>query len=175
MKALPLTQGKLAAVDSEDFERLSKYNWRYTRHANSAAREVSILGSQKVKVIPIACEVLQTGKRVDHKDCDGLNNQKLNLRICTTSQNAQNSRKATEASSEYKGVWRDEARNKWRSRIMLNGAEYFIGRYKTEVQAAVFYDLAAVHLFKEFARLNFPEHKKFYEKYWKEKEEQEPS
>ena len=60
------------------------------------------------------------GMVVDHKDGNGLNNRKSNLRLCTPAQNVRNRRPALGSSSKYKGVSRDKSRRKWLARIGCN-------------------------------------------------------
>ena len=151
MRAIPLTQNKIALVDNEDYERLKQYNWRYVKKGNRAIRG---------KNISMAHEVLQITEQIDHKDNFGLNYQKHNLRICTNSQNQQNRNKQRKkASSKYKGVQRTTAR-KWRAGITLYilGKSYrqHLGYFSNEEEAARVYDKAARIHFKEFAALNFP-------------------
>ena len=115
-------------------------------------------------------EILQTNEMIDHKDGDNVNYQKFNLRICTYSQNNANRRPRQGCTSKHKGVYWREDRSKWSSRIHYEEYLYHLGCYEDERQAAFFYDIAAVHFFGEFARLNFPENIEFIKQYWKEKE-----
>jgi hypothetical protein len=92
---------------------------------------------------------------VDHKDNNGLNNQKQNLRICTYSENGANQRKTRGASSKYKGVHWDKGRSKWRSEINVAGCRISLGRVSSEEEAGEAYDKAAYRAFGSFAKLNF--------------------
>ena len=107
---------------------------------------------------------------VDHRDTNSLNNQRFNLRLCTRAENSRNRRPQQRCSSMYKGVYWRKISKKWQSQITFEGQYYNLGSLKDERQAALFYDIAAVHFFGEFARLNFPEHIEFIKNYWKEKE-----
>jgi len=92
---------------------------------------------------------------VDHKDGNGLNNRKANLRLCTNSQNQAN-RNGTQRNntSGFNGVTWSKHDKKWRAKIMLNKKRVHLGGYYTAAEAANAYDKAAIKLFGEFARVN---------------------
>lgn len=94
---------------------------------------------------------------VDHRDGEGLNNRRSNLRLVTNSQNNMNSQCRWGALSKYKGVSWHKRREKWQGRIKLNGKEIYLGYFDNEKKAARAYDEAAKKHFGEFARLNFSE------------------
>ena len=91
---------------------------------------------------------------VDHKDGNGLNNQKSNLRLATTSQNLANGRARDNFTSKYKGVHWDRFNNKWRVQVQTKDRIVRLGRFGNEVFAALAYNDAAVRLQGEFARIN---------------------
>jgi hypothetical protein len=93
-------------------------------------------------------------KFVDHINGNGLDNRDENLRLATNSQNQMNSRKRSGTSSRYKGV--SLQRKRWRAQIKLDGKLIYLGMFDTEEQAAMAYDYAAIELFGEFSRINFP-------------------
>jgi hypothetical protein len=93
------------------------------------------------------------GKLVDHRDMDGLNNLRSNLRIATQSENQRN-RRSSPHTSRYKGVSIYRG-NRWRAKIVLNGHQTHVGHFVDEVEAARAYDKKARELFGEFARTNF--------------------
>ncbi len=96
------------------------------------------------------------GMLVDHRDHNGLNDRRHNLRLATHSQNAANNRKAPPAHG-YRGVcWRKSDRV-WRAVITVNRRSIQVGEFKDIVKAARAYDKAALKYHGEFARLNFPD------------------
>lgn len=97
------------------------------------------------------------GFQVDHKDRNGLNNKRNNLRLATCAQNSQNKRKRKNSASLYKGVWFYVKYNTWRALIRIKNKLKIIGRFNTEEEAARAYDYEALKHFGEFARLNFPD------------------
>jgi hypothetical protein len=96
------------------------------------------------------------GLLVDHKNGDGLDNRRSNLRLATHSQNQCNKLKIkTKVTSQYVGVHFDKRRSQWATSIRNNGKTIWLGRFDSEIDAAKAYDQAAKKHHGEFARLNF--------------------
>lgn len=94
------------------------------------------------------------GEEVDHRDGDGLNNIRRNLRACTHGRNTQNQRRPVHNTSGFKGV--SQKGNRWRAYIKFNGVQHHLGTYDSAIHAAKVYDRSAQRLFGHFSRLNFP-------------------
>jgi len=161
MKEIQLTQGKVAIVDDEDYQMVNQFKWYALKNGNTfyARRVVPVNGRQKT-VHMHQFIIGDTPKKsdIDHKDGNGCNNQKLNLRICTHQENMMNQKKPDKnCTSIYKGVCWHKRDNKWQSRIQIDGKLIHIGYFMDESDAARAYDKAAKHHFKEFAYLNFNE------------------
>jgi hypothetical protein len=93
---------------------------------------------------------------VDHKDGNGINNRRSNLRLATHSQNMVHSKMRKDNKSGLRGVSFDKEKNLWRCCISINDRTEFIGRFRDPVEAAKAFDKRALELFDEFAVLNFP-------------------
>lgn len=150
MKRIPLTQGKYALVDDDMFDYLSQWKW-YT-HKN---KNVYYAEKRRSYAMHRLIMNAKKGQPVDHKNRNGLDNQKDNLRFATISQNAQNQKLQRGCSSRYKGVNWHKRDKKWQSRIKINNKTIHLGYHHNEIVAAWVYDQMAKNLFKEFARLNF--------------------
>ncbi len=92
---------------------------------------------------------------VDHRNGDGLDNRRENLRAATRTQNMANTRLRSNNTSGFKGVSFDNRTARWIAAIRLDGHSYFLGRFDVPEEAARAYDAAALRLFGEFARINF--------------------
>lgn len=117
---------------------------------------ISVKKTLKCKVNALArflipCE----GSLVDHIDGNTLNNRKSNLRTCTIQQNCYNI-SARDGTSKYRSVYLDKKSNKWASSITIDNKRIYLGVFEDEKTAAKMYDVCANYLYKEFARLNFP-------------------
>lgn len=163
MKLIKLNRGFNTQVDDDDYDFLNQWKW-------TVAKRKSIYYAVRTefnsgKGILMHREILGVDKnhRVDHIDMDGLNNQRSNLRICTSSQNAMNGY-GKNGSSKYRGVSirkrvpckKDPLglRKRYIARIMVNRKEIFLGKFNSEKEAALAWNDAAIKYFGEFARLN---------------------
>lgn len=163
MKTVPLygkvSAGRVALVDDEDYDLVMQYRW----HVKETLREAPRRSDG-----PYACtmigrtalymhDLIMDTKGVDHRDHDGLNNQRSNLRTATEQQNRRNTRNRLGYSSPYKGVYWSKIRRRWHVLITVDSRAQNLGFYASEAEAALAYDDAAREVFGEFAHLNFPD------------------
>jgi hypothetical protein len=153
MKEIQLTQGKVALVDDEDFELLNQYKWCAAKNKNTYYAE-SKINNINVKMHRLIMKT-EKGNVVDHKDHNGLNNQKCNVRNCTNAQNSKNRTKSkSQSSSKYIGVIYRGDVSSWQASIRVNYVLINLGFFKTQNEAAEAYNKAAIKYFGEFANLN---------------------
>lgn len=148
---IPLTGGLVAIVDDEDAHLFDKYKW--TARTDSGGRTY-VLGCVNGRTVGLHRVVMgmPTGKVIDHINRNPLDNRKANLRLCTTAENIRNGgRKGSFHQSRYKGVWRE---GRWRAKITVDAKNIHLGRFDTELQAALAYDEAARRYHGEFACTN---------------------
>ena len=151
MKKVKITQGYETLVSDCDFERVSEYKWGLARRGRQLYVAGRIDGRKKVYLHRFITDCPH-GIEVDHRDFDGLNNTRENLRICSRSENARNTRKRRRG--QYKGVYRHSKNRAWIAEICVQGKGTYLGSFKTEKQAALAYNDAARIAFGEFALLN---------------------
>jgi hypothetical protein len=157
MKEIYLTQGKVAIVDDEDFDLASQYKW-FVRKGSNTFYASTWVGEWKTrKLLHLHRLIMKnpdSSVMVDHKDRDGLNNQKSNLRLCTNTENSKNRR--PKGSSKFLGVSIvNGKKNKyWRAFISVDGKNKYLGFFKSEDDAAWAYNKAALEYHGEFANLN---------------------
>jgi AP2 domain len=168
VKTIPLyggkAHGRVMKVDDGDYDMMMARRWTVKEHRRPgggmkgpyATTGTSRASQRAGGPRNIFAHTLITGLLyVDHRNGDGLDNQRHNLRPATQPENLANtgSRGGT---SRYKGVSWDRRRNKWRAGIMNNRQLYHLGMFTDEDEAARAYDAAAIELQGEFARPNFP-------------------
>lgn len=158
MKEIKLSQGKVALIDDEDFDSISKYKWyaHKRRGIYYAGRNGNTINGKRHQIQMHRSIINVTDKKiiVDHKDHNGLNNMRINLRRCTQAQNTANKSSHKNTSSKYLGVSFIKKTNKWRAMIMKTGTNMVLGSFVTEEAAASAYNYAAIKYHGSFANLN---------------------
>lgn len=155
MKEIKLTRNKVAIVDDEDYENLSKFTW-HCSYFGYAERATSRAKGKKRRIIKMHREVLRAtrGQEVDHINGDRLDNRKENLRFCTNHQNRFNQKVRKDNTSGFKGVYWDKAKRKWYVSIAAKPHRVFLGYFDDKEDGAKAYNAAAKRLHGSFARLN---------------------
>lgn len=162
MKEIPLTRGFVAFVDDRDFDWLNQWNWFALTPENFRVYAVRHEGPKSNRITILMHRIIlgpdiQYG---DHKNGNGIDNQRHNLRAADAMQNGGNARKWRRVtSSQFKGVSWVKRDNCWRAYIKINYHQIGLGYFQDEAEAARAYDRAAERHFGEFANLNFPVHK----------------
>jgi hypothetical protein len=161
VKIVTLTQGQVALVDDEDFERASKFKWQAHRTGPNCSwrvkRGVYNPNTQNNENEYLHNFIMQSpGIQFDHRDGNGLNNQKYNLRPASSTQNNRAfRRKSVGKTSKYRGVFFNTQAGKWHARITVADRPIHCGYFSIEEDAAKAYDAAAKKYFGEFAAPNF--------------------
>lgn len=159
MKLIPITKGKFAMVDDDMFDRLSAFKW-FAQHSGNtwyACRHPPMIMGKRIGLIHMHRVVLEKHRRrgkVDHRDRNGLNNQRSNLRPATNLGNAANKAPGVTNKTGYKGVFFFKSRNKYSANIQSKNGDAFLGYYDSPVDAAKAYNEAAKAAYGEFAYLN---------------------
>lgn len=134
--------------DAEDFDLISKHTWCIT-HKQYAMCNLLINGKYKTAEAQRLLTNFPTGKDVDHRNGNTLDNRKENLFIGTKQDNMHNRHTC-------KGYSWNKTRKKWRVGIKVNNKSIFIGRYDTETEARsayleakkIYHPTAPVDLYK---------------------------
>lgn len=144
----------VALVDDEDFEIVSKYRWHIVRRPNTWYAEATISRGKTKTLHRFILNLNETTLTADHINGNGLDNRRINLRICTQKENARNSKIPNTSTTGYKGVCFVSARKKFIAGIVVNDKRIALGEFRTKEEAALRYNEAAKKYFGEFARLN---------------------
>jgi hypothetical protein len=144
-----LLRGEITLIDAADLSIVGDAIWRKTTqgYAGRTAGSKTLLLHREIMGAP-------PGLVVDHRNHNRLDNRRENLRVCPRAGNSQNSTGHKDRRSRFKGVEWDAERGRWAARICANGVRMFLGRYDTEVEAAMAYNAAARDVHGDYAWLN---------------------
>lgn len=153
MKNINLSKNKIAIIDDDDFINVSKYKWFF--HSKGYACRNERVGKKKNNCFMHRFILgAKNGEQVDHINRNKLDNRKVNLRICSNSQNQMNSKLRKDNTSRCKGVSWHKIHKKWQSKIFFNGKDYWLGYFHDKKDAIKIYKKEAMRLFGEFANFN---------------------
>lgn len=157
MKRIPLTRGRVALVDDDDYDRVAAFRWNFD---GTYARRLDWNGPGKKRNAVLMHRFIlnaPVGAEVDHVSRDGLDNRKENLRLCSHAENMRNVEKVShwrgrKPSSRFKGVYQRKS-GKWAAQVRVNKKQVYLGTFDTEAQAAEVYRKAATESYGDFARV----------------------
>lgn len=156
-KEIPLTQGKVALVDDEDYESVNQYKWYANNDGKTFyARRNIPKGPRRQETILLHRVILDAPKdmTVDHINGDGLDCRRENLRLATKMENNHNHRHKSNNKSGYTGVFFRKDIEKWAASIGVENRRIHLGMFSSPEEAAYAYDKAAKVYYGEFARFN---------------------
>jgi phosphatidylethanolamine-binding protein (PEBP) family uncharacterized protein len=154
MKKIPLTKGRFALVDDDDFAELMKFKWMFScfGYAVRSCRinKAGVTKKQTVWMHRVICNTPE-GMLTDHINKDKLDNRRANLRVCTKSENGMNRGVQSNSKTGYKGVFFDGPR--FKACITINGVQKHLGSYKTKEEAHLAYCKHAGVIHGEFSSI----------------------
>jgi len=154
-------------LDDEDYEWAKYFKWTPDVRENITyvTRTIKKKSGHQRRIY-LHREIMRTRffEEVDHRNHNGLDNRRKNLKRCTKIQNQQNRikhKKEGKSGSIYKGVFYRKRRSDGKkgrcfAYITINKKRYNLGTFDNEIEAAKEYDSKALYYFCEMAILNFP-------------------
>lgn len=150
---LELTRGAKTVLYQCDLRFVYMYNWYYSTRGYA---ETNCRATRKNLKMHRLIMQPPTGMVIDHINSDPLDNRRDNLRICTQTENARNSKHQQRTKSGLRGVYWSNKDRKWTARINTGGKFRSLGYFNNKIDAAVAFDTAARELYGTYAKLNFP-------------------
>lgn len=141
-------------VDDDDYNNLIRWKWAALLCDNRRRWYAIRTDGTGILMHRYLLGITDPAIEVDHRNGNGLDNQRSNIRKCTHTQNMQN-RPGWSKRSKFKGVQPAVSPGRWIMQIRVNGRK-ITSRHGYEEEAARRYDELAQLYFGEFARLNFP-------------------
>ncbi len=152
---VPLTLGLSAIIDAEDIELCSQYTWHAAKRRGRFYAATNVRKPDGTKTIAFMHRLLlapRDGMLTDHRDGDGLNNRRGNLREATNSQNQMNHPPRKGTRSGLKGVSFHNPMRKWRARISVQKKEIVLGYFETKADAHAAYRAGSAKYHGDFGR-----------------------
>lgn len=150
---VPLTMGYEAIIDAADADRIGKHSWTAMVKRGTVYVKRAYMRNGKSITVLLHREVMNVADDVliDHRNGNGLDNTRANLRPATTSQNMCNRPAPSNNTSGFKGVCFSKASKKWTAQFVFRGKTIYVGVYPTPEDAYAARRKADAKLYGEFA------------------------
>ena len=155
MSIIHLGTNEVVIVDDEDMGELSRFKWRAIKPSRSSPWYAVTKVNGNLLYMHRFLLKAQEGQLCDHRNGNGLDNRKFNLRLCNAQQSAWNiKKKSNGTTSKHKGVGWVKRDHKFQARIRTPQGRKSLGYFETEEVAALAYNSMARKVFGPFAKLN---------------------
>jgi len=144
---IQLTNRFVTVLDDEDYERFSSFVWFKIKRRDT----YYVMRSPDKKLLHRLILDAPDHLQVDHKDGNGLDNRRKNLRLATPTQNNMNRALDARNISGYSGITWYPERGKWRARISAHNQTKFLGFFSSLEDAIETRLKAEKELFGEFS------------------------
>lgn len=146
-------------IDDQDYDFISQYKWFIYRCTFKGKKARTMYAVSRINGKTIRMHRLILGHNdpktlVDHKDHNGLNNQRSNLRTATPQQNLFNCRPFKSNKTGFKGVSFHKGDKKYMVFLRVNGRNSYFGSYDSPSDAAKKWNELARQYHGEFAYQN---------------------
>jgi len=148
---IPLRLGRRAIIQLNDYEQIKKYFWvdRMIGKTIYAMASASINGTTISLYMHRVILCPPNGESIDHKNHNGLDNRRCNLRLCTRAQNAANRGLPKNNTSGFKGVYWNG--RKFIAQCYMNSKVKYLGSFDNAKEAAISHNKAVMKIYGEFA------------------------
>lgn len=136
MIEIPLTQGKVALIDDEDYDLISKFKW-CTNKIGSTFYAATCHSDGRVFHMHSLLLLREHGQDIDHINRDGLDNRRSNLRLVSRSDNNKNSKLRCDSTTGIKRVYWNAKNSNWYARISVNKKWKYLGSFTSKEEAVV--------------------------------------
>ena len=156
--AIPGMGGRVTFMDEDVLDWFFKWpgGWFAARSKTDDLEYVCAKAGRGERVHRLIIQA-KSGQEVDHRNHNGLDNRRSNLRIATRQQNGFNARKRKNSSTSFKGIWFEQMTGRYCADIKSDLGRHRIGRFSKEIDAARARDFFAAVIQGEFAHLNLPD------------------
>lgn len=120
-------------IDKEDLEKIIKYRWYITKHENTFYARTQKKEGNKYKGLYMHRLIKECPeiKVIDHRNGNGLDNRKCNLKICTQKENSKNQKLSNNNTSGYRNIFWNKINNTWDVQIKHRR----LGQFKSKNEA----------------------------------------
>lgn len=155
MKAIPLTKGKHAIVDDDDYDYLCQWKWHITSAGYAARRNprCEYYPSGRIILMHRCLIPITDDFCIDHINGNPLDNRKINLRKAEHWQNGHNRPVQLNNTSGHKGICWSHREQKWKGHINVKGHRIHLGTYNQLTDAVAGITFWRTQLCGEFVRV----------------------